>query len=82
LKPLGYEVVNLGNNHPNKLTTAIKLIEKYAGKKAQFEYKEFYKADMKATCADIEKARKLLEWQPKVSLEEGIKRTVEWTKDN
>ena len=82
LKPLGYEVVNLGNNHPNKLTTAIKLIEKYAGKKAQFEYKEFYKADMKATWADIEKARKLLEWQPKVSLEEGIKRTVEWTKDN
>ena len=37
---------------------------------------------MKATWADIVKAKKLLDWQPQVSLEEGIKRTVEWTKDN
>jgi len=82
LKPLGYEIINLGNNHPDKLTTAIKLIEKYTGKKARFEYKEFHIADMKATWADIKKARKLLGWQPQVSLEEGIKRTVDWTKDN
>lgn len=82
LKPLGYEVINLGNNHPHKLTEAIKLIEKYTGKQAQFKYKEFHKADMKATWADIDKAKKLLDWQPKVSLEKGIKRTVEWTKDN
>lgn len=82
LKPLGYEIINLGNNNPDKLSTAIKLIEKYVGKKARFEYKEFHKADMKATWADIGKAKKLLDWQPKVSLEEGIKRIVEWTKDN
>jgi len=81
-KHLGYEIINLGNNNPDKLSTAIQLIEKYVGKEARFKYKEFHKADMKATCADIEKARKLLDWQPKVSLEEGIKRTVEWTKDN
>jgi len=82
LKPLGYEIINLGNNNPDKLSTAIKLIEKYVGKKARFEYKEFHKADMKATWADIGKAKKLLDWQTKVSLEEGIKRTVEWTKNN
>ena len=82
LKPLGYEIINLGNNHPDKLSTAIQLIEKYVGKEARFKYKEFHKADMKATWADIGKARKLLGWQPKVSLEEGIKRTVEWTKAN
>jgi len=82
LNPLGYEIINLGNNNPDKLSTAIQLIEKYVGKEARFKYREFHKADMKATCADIEKARKLLEWQPKISLEEGIKRTVEWTKDN
>ena len=40
LKPLGYEIINLGNNYPDKLSTAIKLIEKYLGKKACFEYKE------------------------------------------
>lgn len=82
LKPLGYKIINLGNNHPHKLSEAIELIEKYTGEQAQFNYKEFYKTDMKATWADIEKARKLLGWQPQVSLEEGIKRTVQWTKDN
>jgi len=82
LKPLGYEIINLGNNHPYELSQAIKLIEKYVGKKAQFEYKEFHKADMKTTWADIDKAQELLNWQPQVSLEEGIKRTVEWTKNN
>jgi len=82
LKPLGYEIINLGNNQPHKLTEAIKLIEKYTGKRAQFKYKKFHKADMKATWADIDKAKKLLDWQPKVSLEKGIKRTVERTKAN
>jgi nucleoside-diphosphate-sugar epimerase len=82
LKPLGFEIINLGNNNPDKLSTAIQLIERYVGKEALFKYKEVHKADMKATWADIGKARKLLGWQPQVSLEEGIKRTVEWTKDN
>lgn len=82
LKPLGYEIINLGNNHPHKLSEAVKLIEKYTKKKACFKYKEFYKADVKATWADINKAKELLNWQPEVSLGEGIKRTVEWTRDN
>ena len=82
LKPLGYEIINLGNNHPYKLLEIISLIEKYVGKKAELRYKEFHKADMQATWAEISKAQELLNWQPQVSLEEGIKRTVEWTKDN
>jgi len=82
LKPLGYEIINLGNNHPYKLLEIIRLIEKYVGKKTQFRYKELHKADMKATWADISKAQELLIWQPQVSLEEGIKRTVEWTENN
>jgi nucleoside-diphosphate-sugar epimerase len=84
LKPLelGYEIINLGDNHPYKLSDAIKLMEKYIGKEARFKYKEFHKADMQATWADIDRARGLLDWWPQVSLEEGIKRTVEWTKNN
>jgi nucleoside-diphosphate-sugar epimerase len=72
----------LGNNHPCPLSEVINLIEKYVGKKALLQYKEFHKVDMKITWADINKAQKLLGWQPQVSLEEGIKRTVEWTKNN
>ena len=82
LKPLGYEIINLGNNHPHKLSAAIKLIEKYSERKACFRYKEFHKADIKATWADISKADKLLDWQPQINLEEGIKLTVEWAKRN
>lgn len=82
LKPLRYEIINLGNNHPYKLLEIIRLIEKYVGKKAEFRYKELHKVDMKATWADIDKAQELINWQPQVSLEEGIKRTVEWTKNN
>lgn len=82
LKSLGYEIINLGNNHPYKLSEVIEVMEKIVGKKAHFNHKEFHKADMQATWADIDKARGLLEWWPQVSLEEGIKRTVEWTKNN
>lgn len=82
LKPLGYEIINLGNNHPYKLSEVIKLMEKSVGKKAHFYYKEFHKADMQATWADIDKAQELINLQPQVSLEEGLKRTVEWTKNN
>jgi len=82
LKPLGYEIINLGSNKPYKLNESIKLMEKYIGRESKCNYREFQKADMKATWADIEKAKNLLDWQPQVSLEEGIKRTVAWTKDN
>jgi len=82
LKPLGYEIINFGGNKPCRLNESIKLMERYIGREAKCSYKEFHKADMKATWADIDKARKLLGGQPKVSLEEGIKRTVVWTKDN
>lgn len=81
-RPLGYEIINLGNNRPHSLMEMIGLIEKYTGKKARFELRDFHKADMKATWADISKAKSLLGWEPKVSLEEGIKRTVEWTIEN
>jgi len=82
LKPLGYEIINLGGNNPYKLIEVIRLIEKYTGKEAKIVFKDFHKADLKATWADITKAKKLLGWEPKINLEEGIKRTVEWFKEN
>lgn len=82
LKPLGYEIINLGGNHPYKLNELISKIENLLGKKAKIVHKEFHKADMKATWADITKAQELLGWEPKVSLDEGLKRTVQWFKEN
>jgi nucleoside-diphosphate-sugar epimerase len=82
LKPLRYEIINLGNNQPHKLSEMIKIIEKYTGKKASYKYESFHKADMKSTWANISKAKDLLDWQPQIGLEEGIKRTVQWMKEN
>lgn len=82
LNPLGYEIINLGNNHPYKLIDVLKLMERYIGKKAIIRYKEFHKADMLSTWADIKKAKKLIGWQPRVDLEEGLKRTIFWMKEN
>ena len=57
-------------------------IEKYLGKRANVIYKPFHKADMKATWADIEKAKGILNWEPQIPLEEGLKRAVEWHVEN
>jgi UDP-glucuronate 4-epimerase len=82
LKPVGYEIINLGGNNPHELTEIIKLIERYTGKEAKLVNKEFHKADIKATWADIAKAKEILAWEPKVGIEDGIKRTIEWFKGN
>ncbi|KAB2953760.1 SDR family NAD(P)-dependent oxidoreductase [Heliorestis acidaminivorans] len=82
LNPLGFEVINLGNNNPDKLSKMIEYIENYSAQKSQYEHKPFHKADITATWADISKAKALLDWEPQVSLEEGIERTVKWTKEN
>ena len=80
LKPIGYDIVNLGNNHPHRIIDLIQLIEKFTGQKANCAFNGFNQADMKITWANIQKAQTLLGWQPEVDLEEGIKRTVAWTK--
>ncbi len=82
LKPLGFEILNLGNNNPHRLSEVIELIEKFTSKEAIIQNFDFPKVDIKETWADITKAKELLFWQPKVSLEEGIKRTVGWFEEN
>ncbi len=82
LKKVGFEVVNLGNNRPHGLMEALGLIEEALGKKATIEYRPFHKADMMATWAEISKAKRLLDWEPRVDLAEGIKRSVEWYREN
>ena len=82
-KEVGYEIINLGGGrNPISLKTIIEKLESLLGKKAKIEYKPFNKADMKETWADIEKAKKLLGWKPKIDIDEGLKRTVEWYLEN
>lgn len=82
-KPLGYEIINLGGGrNPVSITYIIETLEKLLGKKAVIDRKPFHKADMMETWADITKAAQLLDWQPTVSTDEGLERTVKWYLDN
>ncbi len=82
-KELGYEIINLGGgDNPVSLTTIFSLLENIIGKKAQIEKRPFHIADVKETWADINKAKKLLDWEPEVSLEDGLKQSVAWYYDN
>lgn len=77
-KELGYEIINLGGGqNPISIQTIIGTLEKHIGKKAVIKNLEFHKADIKETWADISKAEKLLGWKPQISIEEGLKRTVD-----
>ncbi len=82
-KNVGYEIINLGGGkNPISLKTIIQKLENLLGKKAKIDYKPFHKADMKETWADIEKAGKILGWIPKISIDEGLSKTVDWYKTN
>jgi len=78
LKPLGFQVINLGSHQPVVLIEAVRLIEKLVGKKAHIKHLPRQPADVPATWADISRAKELLGWESQTDLEEGLRRTVEW----
>ena len=82
LKPLGYEVINLGGDRPTQLSALIEQIARLLDRKPQIEYQPAHPADVPATWAEIGKARRLLDWSPQVSLEEGLRRSVAWFREN
>jgi nucleoside-diphosphate-sugar epimerase len=82
LKPVGYEVVNLGSDRPAVLIDVIRSIEKLLGRKAALRHEPMHPADVPATWADIGKARKLLGWEPKTTLQKGLESIVAWYREN
>lgn len=78
LKPLGYEIINLGGHEVITINNLIKLIEEIIGKKAIVDYGPPVKADMQSNWADVSKAREMLGWQPQVNLRDGIQSLVNW----
>ena len=78
----GFEVINLGSDRPVEINQVINEIEMVVGKTAIIEQHPFPQTDMIATWANISRARELLDWEPEISLEEGIMATVDWYKEN
>ena len=82
LKPLGFEAINLGGDHPYAVSELIATVERALGRKAQIVHQPAHAADVPRTAASIEKARRLLAWSPRVPLAEGVARTVAWYEEN
>lgn len=78
----GFQVINLGSDRPVKLCDVISEIELQIGKTARVSFKDADPLDVRATWADISRARKLLNWEPVTSIEKGIERTVAWYMQN
>lgn len=78
LKPLGYEVINLGSDTPIGLLDALHTVELALDTEAQLTYRPAHAADVAATWADIAKAERLLGWRPQVEFAQGIQNLVDW----
>src|SRR6266849_435463 len=73
-----FEVFNLGNSHPVKLSELVELLEQITHKKAMRQQRPLQPGDVPLTWADISKAGRLLGYRPATRLEEGLEQFVAW----
>jgi UDP-glucuronate 4-epimerase len=78
LKPMGYEVINLGGHEVISINGLVTLVEELTGKKANVQYGPPNLADMVMNQADVSKAQELLNWDPQINLRQGIKNLIDW----
>ena len=77
-RPLGYEIINIGRGEPTLLKDFVAMIETLGGQKANVVHKPKLSADFVRNQADISKARRLLDYDPQVSVAEGVKAFWDW----
>jgi len=76
-----HDPVNIGNPVELKIIDMAKKIIKITGSKSKIAHKDLPKDDPRVRQPDIAKARKLLNWKPKIALEQGLKETIKWFSD-
>jgi len=79
---LSNDILNIGGGSQIMLNDLVSKIEKALGKEAKIEKEESQRGDMKHTKASLEKAKKDLGYEPKISIDEGIKRYTDWVVSN
>ena len=77
----GYQIYNLGRGNPATLAQMLEAVERGLGKKAVLDRQPEQPGDVRTTWADISKAKARLGYEPKVELEEGVKRFLEWWRE-
>lgn len=78
LKPVGYEIINLGGHEVITINDLITMTEALVGGKAEVIRHPAHPADMHQNHADVTKARQMLGWEPRVGLREGMQALVGW----
>jgi UDP-glucuronate decarboxylase len=78
LDNLSGAVINLGNDEEMTICAFADLVRRLAGSDSNIVHRELPEGDPVRRRPDIGKARKLLQWEPQVSTEEGVKRTIGW----
>jgi len=73
-----FEIFNLGNSHPVKLSELLQLLEKASGRKIRPEPQPNQPGDVPLTWANISKAQRLLGYRPAIPLERGLAEFVAW----
>jgi UDP-glucuronate 4-epimerase len=73
-----FEIFNLGNSHPIKLSELVCKLEQFTGRHAVLQKQPNQPGDVPLTWADIGKAGRLLGYQPTTPLDEGLKRFIAW----
>lgn len=77
------EIINIGSGYGATLEEMANLVKEITGSNSEIILDESYRRKKDSSCfADIEKAKKLLDWQPEHSLKEGLLKTVDWYKEN
>jgi UDP-glucuronate 4-epimerase len=77
-----YEVINLGESRTVELRELISLLERALDRHAEIDRQPPQPGDVPQTFADITKARRLLGYNPRTQIEEGIEKFVEWFREN
>jgi UDP-glucuronate 4-epimerase len=75
-----YEVINIGEQQTINLSEVVRLLSRFLNKPARIQYIPTPDGIPGCTFANIEKAKRLLVYQPKIAFEEGMARFVQWYK--
>jgi UDP-glucuronate 4-epimerase len=81
-KCAGYNVYNLGESKPVKLSKLIEHIERALGKKAKKQYLPEQPGDVERTYADISRARRELGYKPRTNIKQGLAKFVQWLRED
>lgn len=82
IRNLGFEIINLGSAASVSLNEIIDVIERGTGKKARVASAPPHPSDIRVTLASIDKAKRILDWEPCFGIEAGIENSLRWYNAN